>query len=90
MRITASLGVTAAAAMAISGCGSVHLTHKSIEKAFASQLGSAGYPGVSVKCPDVNDKVGTTFTCKVSGSSKVHSISGIVSTKDHVKISKVG
>jgi hypothetical protein len=86
MRIKAGLGVAAAAAVAVSGCGGTHLTHASIEKAFAGGLGKVGYPGLTIKCPDVNDKVGTTFTCDVTGTDKFHKVSGVVDAKEHVKL----
>lgn len=69
----------------LAGCGGSHLTGNSIEKIVLDHLGQRGYSGAKVDCPDVNDKAGTTFTCKITGT-KVTEAHGSVHAGDKVSV----
>jgi hypothetical protein len=79
--VLGTVGITA-----LAGCGGSHLTGKSVEKIVLDHLGQRGYAGATVKCPDVNDKAGTTFTCDVSGAKSVTKAHGTVHAGDKVSI----
>ena len=82
----AILGGALAGAAVLSGCGTAHLTGSSIEKLITQEVGSRGYPGITVKCPDVTDKVGTKFTCDVSGNPKISKVDGTVAPGDKINL----
>jgi hypothetical protein len=84
-RIVSSLGASVLVAAALTGCGGSKLSHQSIEKLIVSELGNRGYPGATVKCGDVDNKVGKKFTCDVSFTK----IDGSVAKNDQINLDKV-
>jgi hypothetical protein len=86
-RAAASLAV--AGALALAGCGGSKLSASSIEKLIAKDLGPRGYPGLSVSCDDVDDTVGKTFTCDVSGVKAVTKVDGTVLKGDRISIDRL-
>lgn len=89
MRILPSLGVSVAVLAAVTGCGGSKLSHQSIEKLIVSELGNRGYPGVTVKCDDIDNKVGKKFTCDVNGAKGFTKIDGSVAPKDQINLDRV-
>ena len=88
-RILPSLGVGFGVLALLSGCGGSKLSGNSIEKLIVSELGNRGYTGVTVKCGDVDNKVGKKFTCDVKGSDKVTKIDGSVAANDQINLDKL-
>jgi hypothetical protein len=84
----ACVGLSLAAAVTMTGCSS-QLTGKSIQKLIQGELGSRGYAGAQIKCPDVDDKVGKKFTCTVTGNSKITTVDGSVAPNDQINIDAV-
>jgi hypothetical protein len=89
MRVIPSLGVSVAVIAALTGCGGSKLSHQSIEKLIVSELGNRGYPGVTVKCDDVDNKVGKKFTCTVDKAKGFTKIDGSVAKNDQINLDKV-
>jgi hypothetical protein len=80
------MGLSLAVVAALAGCGGSKLSHQSIEKLIVQELGNRGYAGATVKCPDVDNKVGKKFTCTVSGVSKFTTIDGSVASGDKINL----
>ena len=85
-RVIGTLGTSIAVVAALSGGGGSKLSHQSIEKLIVQELGSRGYSGVTVKCPDVDNKVGKAFSCDVSGTDKFTKINGSVAAGDKINL----
>lgn len=88
-RITSTLLVTGAVVAALTGCGGSKLSHASIEKLIVVELGTRGYPGVAVKCSDVDNEVGKKFTCDVTGAKGFTKIDGSVAKNDQINLDRV-
>lgn len=88
-RIVPSVGVGLIAAVALAACGGTKLSGDSIEKLLVEDLGNRGYAGLEVACPDVDNEVGKTFTCDVTGSDEFTKIEGSVAQDDQVNVDRV-
>jgi hypothetical protein len=86
MRTLPTLGVSVAVVAALTGCGGSKLSGSSIEKLILKDLGSRGYAAAKVKCPDVDNKVDTKFTCDVTGAPDFTKIDGSVASGDKVNL----
>ncbi len=82
-------GIGLLAAAALTGCGGSKLSGDSIEKLIVEDLGNRGYAGIEVSCPDVDNEVGTKFTCDVTGTDKFTKIDGSVAKDDQVNLDRV-
>ena len=70
---------------ALAGCGGSQLSGDSIEKLIVEDLGNRGYANATIDCPDVDNEVGKTFTCKVSGVKQYTSFEGKVAENDSIQ-----
>ena len=85
-RVIGTFGTSIALVAAFAGCGGSKLSHQSIEKLINQELGKRGYPGATIKCPDVDNKVGKKFSCTVSGAAKFTTIDGSVASGDKINL----
>lgn len=74
-----------AALVALSGCGGSKLSGSSIEKLIVQDLGNRGYPNAKINCRDVDNEVGKTFTCDVSGVKQYTKFEGKVAENDGIQ-----
>lgn len=74
----------ALAALVLASCGGTKLSGDSIEKLLVQDL-ARGYPDVKIECPDVDNEVGNAFTCAVSGTDGLATITGSVARDDRVR-----
>ena len=88
-RILPAAGIGLFAAAALTGCGGSKLSGDSIEKLIVEDLGNRGYAGIEVSCPDVDNEVGTKFTCDVTGTGEFTRIDGSVAKDDQVNLDRV-
>lgn len=84
-RVLPSAGVLVALLAALAGCGGSKLSGDSIEKLIVQDLGNRGYANAKIDCPDVDNKVGKTFTCDLSGVKKFTKFEGKVAKNDGIE-----
>lgn len=69
----------------LAGCGT-QLGGASIARLATGWLGDRGYEHAGVDCPDVDNEVGTRFTCTVSGVPQLTKIEGSVARHDEIRL----
>lgn len=80
-----TLAAGALAAGALAACGGSQLAGSSIEKLVAEDLGGRGYAGAKADCPDVDNEVGTPFTCTLTGVQRYATFEGRVAAGDKIE-----
>jgi hypothetical protein len=86
--VTARLVLGVMLVLPVAGCGGTKLRGSSIAKPISGKLGARGYPGAKVQCPDVDNKVGKTFTCTVSGAEGTTRVDGTVAKGDRFYVDR--
>jgi hypothetical protein len=86
-RAAASLAVVAA--LGTVGCGTAKLRGDSMEPLIEHELAQRGHKGAQVACEDVDDEVGTKYSCGLSGVEGRSRVEGTVLSGDRVSIDRL-
>ncbi|MFL5844380.1 MAG: hypothetical protein ACJ762_06770 [Solirubrobacteraceae bacterium] len=78
-----------AAMLLLAGCGGSKLDGDSIAKLIVPELADRGYGDATLDCPDVDNKVGTKFTCEISDAPPLTKVEGSVASDDQINLDRV-